>query len=184
MRRLAATRRALIVLASISAVVLCLAALASAMFLRLSLPQLEGDVRAPRSCIACQCRERRPGRADANGPITLRSRLGAGLSARARALFSDGPAAPFGRRRAIGSRRPCRFAGGQGRAPASLPPSRGRPAGDDHARGTHSLGLLCRGREPGLKRSRLRRRSNICCSSRSLSPGARRTRSLSPTPCI
>ena len=46
MPRLAATRRALIVLASISAVVLCLAALSSAVFLRLSLPQLEGDVRA------------------------------------------------------------------------------------------------------------------------------------------
>ncbi|MGA9599506.1 MAG: penicillin acylase family protein, partial [Methylocystis sp.] len=46
MPRLAATRRALVVLASISAVVLCLAALSSAVFLRLSLPQLEGDVSA------------------------------------------------------------------------------------------------------------------------------------------
>ena len=46
-RILARARKALIVLASVSGAVLFVAALASAALLRLSLPQLEGDVKAP-----------------------------------------------------------------------------------------------------------------------------------------
>lgn len=47
MRRLLAARKALIALASISAALICVAALAGTMLLRLSLPRLEGDVKAP-----------------------------------------------------------------------------------------------------------------------------------------
>lgn len=47
MRRLVAARKALIALASISAALLCVTALAGTVLLRLSLPRLEGDVKAP-----------------------------------------------------------------------------------------------------------------------------------------
>ena len=105
------------------------------------------------SFCSCQRGEGRAGHPDAQWPITLRSGLGPGLSARARTLFSDGPTAPFGRGRAVGACRPRCPTSGQGRAPASLPPSRRRRAGRYNARGAKSLGCLCRGREPGARRS-------------------------------
>ena len=63
MRILAGTRKALIGLASRSGAVLFVAALASAALLRLSLPRLEGEVKAP-GLSACQRGEGRAGRPD------------------------------------------------------------------------------------------------------------------------
>jgi len=74
MRRLAATGRALVALASISAAAALVAALAGAVLLRLSLPQLEGEVKA-RGLTAPVSVER-----DARGAPTLKGRSRADLA--------------------------------------------------------------------------------------------------------
>ena len=74
MRRLAATRRALVALASISAAAALVAALAGAVLLRLSMPQLEGEVQA-RGLLAPVSVER-----DARGAPTLKGRSRADLA--------------------------------------------------------------------------------------------------------